>query len=82
MQNMSIEILKLKNRMNDIERQVTDKSPCDRLRDTVDKWVNDADSTLADLDKNSEFTITYLEKESWLDGFKTFGERVKREIGG
>ena len=77
---MSIEILKLKNRMDNIERRITDKSPCDRLRNIVDKWVDDADSTLADLDKNSEFTFTYLHKTTWLDGFKAFGDRIKREM--
>ena len=80
MQNMSIEILKLKNRMDNIERRITDKSPCDRLKATVDKWVDDADNTLADLHRNLTFTITDLQKESWLDGYKTFGERIKRII--
>ena len=78
--NYDTEIFKLKNKMDNIEKKVTDKSPCDRLKAMVDKQIDDAENAIADLHKNSAFTISHLEKESWLDGYKTFGERIRREL--
>ena len=76
--NYDTEIFQLKNRIDNIERRVIDKSPCDRLRDIVDKHLDEANTFLNE--PLMGYNIESLEKRAYLKGFKARAQLMKREL--